>query len=208
MKELVAAIRPAVVSILVFTGLLGIVYPLLIGGISAAVFPDQAKGSIIRDLAGKAIGSSLVGQPFDEPAYVWSRPSALTAYDAMTSSGTNAGPSGFIDESGTLGPNPALVDAVKARIQALRDADPGNTAKVPVDLVTASSSGLDPHISPAAAYYQLGRVARARGVSESRLRELVDAHVEDRTLGVLGESRVNVLLLNLALDATLGAPGS
>jgi K+-transporting ATPase ATPase C chain len=208
MKELVAVVRPAVISILAFTGLLGIIYPLLIGGISALVFPEQANGSLIRDRAGKVVGSKLVGQPFDEPAYFWSRPSALGAYDAMTSSGTNAGPSGFVDKSGTLGPNPALVDAAKARIQALRETDPDNTAQVPVDLVTASSSGLDPHISPAAAYYQVGRVARTRGVSEAQIRDLVDAHVEERTLGVLGERRVNVLLLNLALDAELGKPGA
>jgi K+-transporting ATPase ATPase C chain len=206
MKELIATIRPALIAILVFTGLLGVVYPLLIGGISAIAFPAQANGSLIRDGSGKVVGSELVGQPFDNPAYFWSRPSALTAYNAMTSSGTNAGTSGFIDDKGTLGPNPGLVDAVKGRIQALRDADPGNTAKVPIDLVTASSSGLDPHITPAAAYYQLGRVARTRGVSEDQLRPLVEDATEDRMLFVLGEPRVNVLRLNLALDAKHGAP--
>lgn len=206
MKEFIAAIRPAVVSLLVFTGLLGIIYPLLIGGISAVAFPDQAKGSLIHDPSGKVVGSELVGQPFDNPAYFWSRPTAVTNYNAMTSSGTNAGPSGFVDKSGTLGPNPALVDAVKARIQALRDADPGNTAKVPIDLVTASSSGLDPHITPAAAYYQLARVARVRGVPEAQVRELVEDAIEGRTLFVLGEPRVNVLMLNRALDAKLGSP--
>lgn len=206
MRDVIATIRPAVVSLLVFTGLLGLVYPLLIGGIGALAFPAQAAGSLIRDPSGKVLGSELVGQPFDNPAYFWSRPTAVAAGSAMTSSGTNAGPSGFVDKAGTLGPNPALVDAVKGRIQALRDADPGNTAKVPVDLVTASGSGLDPHISPAAAYYQLGRVARARGVPAGRLRELVDQHVEGRTLAVLGEPRVNVLRLNLALDARLGPP--
>jgi K+-transporting ATPase ATPase C chain len=205
MKEFIAAIRPAVVSILVFTGLLGIVYPLLIGGISAVAFPDQAKGSLIQDRSGKVVGSELVGQPFDNPAYFWSRLSAVS-YNATTSSGTNAGPSGFVDKSGTLGRNPALVDAAKARIQALREADPGNTAKVPVDLVTASSSGLDPHITPAAAFYQVGRVARVRGVPEPQVRELVEQTIEDRTLFLLGEPRVNVLKLNLALDAKLGAP--
>jgi len=206
MKDFITTLRPAVLSLLVFTGLLGLVYPLLIGGIGAIAFPDQATGSLLRDGSGKVVGSELVGQPFDHPAYFWSRPTAVAAYNAMTSSGANAGPSGFVDKAGTLGPNPALVDAVKARIQALRDADPGNTAKVPVDLVTASSSGLDPHITPAAAYYQLGRVARVRGVPEAQLRELVEQHVEERTLGLLGERRVNVLRLNLALDARLGAP--
>jgi K+-transporting ATPase ATPase C chain len=208
MKEVIAAIRPAVVSILVFTGLLGIVYPLLIGGISAIAFPEQATGSMIHDSSGKSVGSRLVGQPFDDPAYFWSRPTAVTNYNAMTSSGTNAGPSGFVDKSGTLGPNPALVDAVKARVQVLRDADPGNTAKVPVDLVTASSSGLDPHISPAAALYQVSRVARLRGVDDAKVRALVDEHTEARTLFVLGEPRVNVVELNLALDAKLGRPRS
>jgi len=206
MKDFIATIRPAIVSTLVFTGLLGLVYPAVIGGIAAVAFPDQAKGSLIHDRTGTVVGSKLIGQPFDNPAYFWSRPTAVTAYQAMTSSGTNAGPSGFIDKAGTIGPNPALTDVVKARIQALRDADPGNTARVPVDLVTASASGLDPHITPAAAYYQVGRVARARGVPEAQLRELVDQHVEERTLGVLGERRVNVLQLNLALDARLGAP--
>lgn len=205
MREVIAAIRPALVSLLAFTGLLGVIYPLLIGGISAIAFPEQATGSLIRDRSGKIAGSELVGQPFDDPAYFWSRPSAVTAGNAMTSSGTNAGPSGFIDKAGTLGPNPTLVDAVKARVQALRDADPGNTAKVPIDLVTASGSGLDPHISPAAAYYQVGRVARARGVPEVQIRDLVAQHIEDRTLYVLGEPRVNVLSLNLALDARFGA---
>jgi len=206
MKELVAILRPALVSLLVFTGLLGIAYPLVIGGVGAAAFPEQARGSLVRDASGKLAGSALIGQPFDEPAYFWGRPTAIAAYQAMTSGGTNAGPSGFVDREGALGPNPALIDAVRARIRALRDADPGNTAPVPVDLVTASASGLDPHITPAAAYYQLGRVARARGAAEAQLRELVDRHVEERTLGVLGERRVNVLRLNLALDSRLGPP--
>lgn len=221
MKELVAAtapgapghrresvavhLRPAVISILVFTGLLGIVYPLVVGGISAVAFPDQATGSLIHDRSGKVVGSALVGQPFDNPAYFWGRLSAVS-YNATTSSGTNAGPSGFVDKSGALGANPALVDAAKARIQALREADPGNTAKVPIDLVTASGSGLDPHITPAAAYFQVGRVARLRGVPEARVKQLVEQGIEDRTLSVLGEPRVNVLQLNLALDAKLGAP--
>jgi K+-transporting ATPase ATPase C chain len=203
MKDFIATIRPTLVSLLVFTLLLGLVYPLFVGGISALAFPDQRTGSLIHE-NGKVVGSKLVGQPFDEPGYFWSRLSATGPYNGLASSGTNAGPSGYIDKQGTLGPNPALVDAAKARIQALHDADPTNTQKVPVDLVTASSSGLDPHISPAAAYYQVGRVARARGASEQSVRELVDAHIEERTLGVLGERRVNVLLLNRALDAKLG----
>ena len=206
MKTLITTVRPAIVSMLVFTGLLGIVYPLLIGGISAVAFPEQATGSLIRDASGNVVGSKLIGQPFDEPRYFWSRLSAVGPYNATTSSGTNAGPSGFVDKAGTLGPNPALVDAANARIKALHDADPTNNAPVPVDLVTASASGLDPHISPAAAYYQVGRVARARNATEAQVRELVDDQVEERTLGVLGERRVNVLALNLALDAKLGAP--
>ena len=205
MKDLVSVIRPAAISVLVFTGLLGLVYPLLFAGISAVAFPDQATGSLIRNSSGGVVGSRLIGQPFDDPAYLWSRPTAAS-YNAMASSGTNAGPSGFVDNQGTLGPNPALVDAVNGRVKALRDADPDNPAKVPVDLVTASGSGLDPHISPAAAYYQVGRVARARGLSPEQVREVVDRHVEPRTLLVLGEPRVNVLMVNLALDARFGPP--
>lgn len=208
MKAFVTAIRPAIISMLAFTGLLGVVYPLVIGGISAIAFPHQANGSLIHDPSGKVVGSELVGQPFDNPAYFWSRLSAVGPYNAMTSSGTNAGPSGFVDKAGTIGPNPLLVDAAKARIQALRDADPTNTAKVPIDLVTASASGLDPHITPAAAYYQLARVARVRGVPETQVRELVEQAIEDRTLFMLGERRVNVLLLNRSLDAKLGVPKS
>jgi K+-transporting ATPase ATPase C chain len=200
MSDLIKVVRPAAVSLLVFTLLCGLLYPLFVGGVGILVFGDQARGSLIRDASGKVVGSTLVGQPFDDPAYFWSRPSAA-AYSAMASSGTNAGTSGFVDRHGTLGPNPALVDAVTARIEALRDADPTNTAKVPVDLVTSSSSGLDPHISPAAAFYQVGRVARARSLSEAEVRALVEAHVEERTFGVFGERRVNVLLLNRALDA-------
>jgi K+-transporting ATPase ATPase C chain len=156
-----------------------------------AAFPHQANGSlIVRD--GKSVGSALLGQPFSDPRYFWGRPSATgpVAYNGGSSSGSNQGPT-----------NPALAEAVKARIQALRDADPGNAAPVPVDLVTASGSGLDPHISPAAAEYQIRRVARARGLSETAVRELVGAHTRGRQLGVLGEPVVEVLPLNLALDA-------
>lgn len=197
-------IRPALVSTVAFTVLLGFAYPACVGLIAEVAFPAQAHGSLVYDRAGESVGSSLIGQPFDAPGYFWGRRSAVS-YDATTSGGTNAGPTGFVDEHGTLGANPALVDAAKARLEALRAADPGNTAEVPVDLVTASGSGLDPHISPAAAYYQVGRVARARGVPAPQVKALVDAAIEGRTWFVLGEPRVNVLALNLALDARLGA---
>lgn len=202
MKE---AIRPAIVSIAAFTILLGIVYPLAMDGIAAIAFPHQATGSLIHDDRGRVVGSELAGQPFDDPGYFWSRPTARPSYDASDSVGTNLGASGF-DAKGQLGPNPKLIENARTRIDALRAADPGNTAPVPVDLVTASSSGLDPHITPAAAYYQVGRVARTRGVPESEIRALVDEHVKGRTLGLLGEPRVNVLLLDRALDARYGAP--
>jgi K+-transporting ATPase ATPase C chain len=200
MKE---ALRPAVVALLAFTVLLGVIYPLAMDGIAAAAFPHQATGSLIRDASGKVVGSDLIGQPFDNPAYFWSRLTAQANYDASGSVGTNQGASGFVAR-GRLGPNPALAKAAADRIAALRAADPGNAAPVPVDLVTASGSGLDPHISPAAAYYQAGRVARLRGAPEDAVRKLVDDHLEDRTLGILGEPRVNVLRLNRALDARFG----
>jgi K+-transporting ATPase ATPase C chain len=197
-------IRPAVVSLLAFTVLCGFVYPLVMDGIAAVAFPHQATGSLIHDKDGRVVGSELIGQPFDNPAYFWSRPTAQASYDASSSTGTNLGPTGFADERGHLAPNPALARTAQDRIDALRAADPGNTQPVPVDLVTSSGSGLDPHISPAAAYYQVGRVARLRGQPEAAVRRLVDAHTEDRTLGVLGEPRVNVLLLNRALDDRFG----
>lgn len=182
--------RPALTLLLVFTVLLGLVYPAAITGVSRVLFPAQAAGSLVRD-GDHVIGSSLIGQPFDDLRYFWGRPSATgpVPYNGAASSGSNQGPL-----------SPALHDAVKSRIDALRAADPGNHAAVPVDLVTASGSGLDPHISPAAAYYQVPRVARARTMSEAHVRSLVDAAVEPRTLGVIGEPRVNVLRLNLALD--------
>lgn len=191
MNYLRDALRPAFVLLASFTLLTGLAYPALVTGAAQVVFPHQADGSLVRD-GGRVVGSSLVGQAFTDPGYFWSRPSAVGpfAYNAMTSSGTNQGPL-----------NPALADAVKTRVEALRAADPGNTAPVPVDLVTASGSGLDPDISPAAAYYQAGRVARARGRQEAEIRELVDRHVQERTFGFLGERRVNVLALNRALDA-------
>jgi len=175
----------------VMTVLTGVIYPLLITAVSQIGMPDRANGSVIvRD--GKAVGSELIGQPFGAPKYFWSRPSGTSPYpyNASSSSGSNQGPL-----------NPALTDGVTARIKALRDADPGNTAPVPADLVTASGSGLDPHISPAAAEYQLARVAKARGLDSAKVRELVLASTEGRQLGFLGEPRVNVLKLNLALDA-------
>ena len=184
-------IRPALVLLLLFTVVTGVAYPLVVTGIAQTIFPRQANGSlVVKD--GKPVGSSLIGQPFDDPGYFWSRPSATSpfAYNAGASSGSNLSPT-----------NPALLKAVQERVDALRAADPGNTAPVPVDLVTASGSGLDPHISPAAALYQVDRVARARKVDEGAVRRLVEAHIEGRWLGVLGEPRVNVLELNLALDA-------
>ncbi len=187
LKEL----RPAVISFLLLTLLTGIAYPLLVTGISQLTMPGKANGSLIMK-DGKPIGSSLIGQSFSDPKYFWSRPSATSPMpnNAASSGGSNLGPT-----------NPALMDAIKGRVQALRDADPGNTQPVPVDLVTASASGLDPHISPAAAEYQLARVARVRNIAPDSLRKLVADHTEGRQFGILGEPRVNVLELNLALDA-------
>jgi potassium-transporting ATPase KdpC subunit len=183
-------IRPALVLLLVFTVLTGLAYPLALTGVARLVFPRQGGGSlIVRD--GRAVGSRLVGQPFSAPRYFWGRLSATAPipYDAAASTGSNLGPL-----------NPALLDAARARIAALRSADPGARGPVPVDLVTASGSGLDPHISPAAAEYQVARVARARGLAEEVVRAVVRRHTEGRTFGLLGEPRVNVLEANLALD--------
>jgi potassium-transporting ATPase KdpC subunit len=184
-------IRPAVVSFLLLTVLTGIAYPLLVTGISQVAMPGKADGSLIMK-DGKQVGSSLIGQSFTDPRYFWGRPSATSpmSYNASSSSGSNLGPT-----------NPALMDAVKARVQALRDADPGNNQPVPVDLVTASGSGLDPHISPAAAEYQISRVARVRSLDPDVVHRLVAEHTEGRQFGILGEPRVNILELNLALDA-------
>jgi len=182
-------IRPALVLLFLLSVLTGVVYPAVVTGVAQAAFPSQANGSLIVT-DGEVRGSALIGQPFDEPRYFWSRPSATSpAYNGGASTGSNLGPL-----------NPALTDAVKARVEALRAADPGNGAPVPVDLVTASGSGLDPHVSPAAALYQADRVARAQGLDSARVRQLVQDHVEGRDLGLLGEPRVNVLQLNLALD--------
>jgi K+-transporting ATPase ATPase C chain len=186
-----AHLRPAVVSVVVFTVITGVVYPLIVTGIGQLIFPRQANGSLI-EADGRPVGSELVGQPVADPKYFWGRPSATSPfpYNAGASSGSNQGPL-----------NPALREAVAGRVKALREADPGNTLPVPVDLVTASGSGLDPHISPAAAAYQVTRVAKARAMTPEQVRSLVAQHTESRQLGVLGEPRVNVLLLNLALDA-------
>jgi K+-transporting ATPase ATPase C chain len=184
-------LRPALVALALLTLVTGVAYPLLVTGIAQVVFPSQANGSLILR-EGKPVGSSLIGQPFDDPRYFWGRLSATApfAYNAAASGGSNLGPI-----------NPALHAAARRRIDALRAADPGNRAPVPVDLVTASASGLDPDISPAAAFYQVSRVARARGLDEARVRQLVHIHVRRRQLGLLGEPRVTVLRLNLALDA-------
>jgi potassium-transporting ATPase KdpC subunit len=192
-------LRPMIVVFAALTLVTGVAYPLLVTGLTQLAFPAQANGSLI-DRNGQAVGSRLIGQSFDDPGYFWGRPSATlprpyTAFDPETrtgSSGSNLGPL-----------NPALLEAVQARVRALRAADPANASPIPVDLVTASASGLDPHISVAAALYQVARVARVRGVAEDSIRALVEQHIEGRQLGLLGEPRVNVLLLNLALDETL-----
>jgi potassium-transporting ATPase KdpC subunit len=194
---MLAQIRAAAVSLALLTVASGIVYPLLVTGIAQAAFPSQANGSlIVRN--GKPVGSHLIGQSFDDPKYFWGRLSATSdangkalAYNAGASAASNLGPT-----------NSALADEVKGRIDALTAADPDTKDPVPVDLVTSSGSGLDPDISPAAALYQVHRVAKARGLSESEVRALVDAHTTGRTLGVLGEPRVNVVELNLALDGS------
>jgi K+-transporting ATPase ATPase C chain len=183
-------LRPLVVLFAVLTVLTGLAYPLLVTGIGRAFFPDQVSGSLVmRD--GKAVGSSLIGQSFQDPKYFWGRISATSPMpnNAASSSGSNLGPT-----------NPALLEAVHARVDALKAADPQNSLPIPVDLVTASGSGLDPHISPAAALYQVTRVAQARQLDALKLRRLVMSMVEEPQWGIFGESRVNVLLLNLALD--------
>lgn len=184
-------LRPAVSLFVLLSAITGIAYPLVVTGIARVAFPDAAGGSlVVKD--GKAIGSTLIGQNFTDPKHFWGRPSATGPYpyNAAASGGSNQGPL-----------NPALVDAVKGRIDALKAADPGNVKPVPVDLVTASASGLDPHISPAAARYQAARVARVRGLPEEKVQSLVEQHTQAPLLGLLGEPRVNVLQLNLALQS-------
>ncbi|HUL96184.1 MAG TPA: potassium-transporting ATPase subunit KdpC [Usitatibacter sp.] len=184
-------LRPALVILVVLSLVTGLAYPLVVTGIAQALFPSEANGSLIMK-DGKAVGSKLIGQPFADAKNFWSRASGTSPnpYNAASSSGTNQGPT-----------NPALTDAVAGRVKALKDADPANTQPIPVDLVTASGSGLDPHISPAAAEYQVARVARERKLPVEKVRELVAKHTEGRQLGFLGEPRVNVLELNLDLDS-------
>lgn len=185
-----AQLRPAIITLALFTVFTGVLYPLAVTGLAQAIFPWQANGSLI-ERNGRVIGSELIGQAFDDPRYFWGRLSATAPfpYNAAASSGSNLGPT-----------NPVLEEAVKTRIDALNAVDPENTQLIPVDLVTASGSGLDPHISVAAALYQVPRVARQRGLSEEQVRALVNEHTEGRQFGFLGEPRVNVLKLNIALD--------
>ena len=185
-------VKPAALLLLLLTLVTGAAYPALVTVLAQVLFNHQANGSLLKDQQGQAIGSELIGQSFSGPKYFWGRPSATGpfAYNAVASSGSNVGPT-----------NPALTDAVSRRIQTLKDADPSNQLPVPVDLVTASGSGLDPHISVAGANYQITRVAHARGVEPEKLRDLVKQQIEGRQWGLFGEPRVNVLRLNLALDA-------
>lgn len=199
-------IRPAIVSLIVFTIITGVLYPALITGIAQVVFPNQANGSLIKDKNGNVIGSELIGQQFTNPAYFWGRLSATgpVPYNAAASSGSNYGPL-----------NPALIGpdgTVETRIKALQDADTAagvtNSLPIPVDLVTASASGLDPQISPAAAQYQVARIAALRKTDVATVQALVDKFTEGRPLGLLGEPRVNVLRLNLALDESFPLPSA
>ena len=183
-------LRPALVSLILLTVITGLIYPAIVTGVAKVAFAGKASGSIVM-VNGKPAGSELIGQPFSDPKYFWSRPSATSPvpYAGENGSGSNLGPI-----------NSALIDAVKQRITVLRAADPQNQRAIPVDLVTASASGLDPHISVAAAEYQAARVARVRGMSTEKVEQFVEQSKEGRTLGVLGDERVNVLQLNLALD--------
>lgn len=187
-------IRPALVMVVLFTGLLGVAYPLAVTGVAQAAFPSQANGSLVMDADGKVVGSALVGQAFVQPAYLHPRPSAAgDGYDASASSGTNMGPL-----------NADLAARVKDDTARLKAENP--TGAIPADAVTASASGLDPHVSPQYAALQISRIAKARGVKEAQVREVIESHIEGRTFGVLGQPRVNVLLTNRALDARLGRP--
>lgn len=188
--------RPALVLLVLLSAVTGLLYPAAVTGAAQALFPWQAQGSLV-ERGGRTVGSALIGQPFSDPGHFWGRPSATAPqpYNASASGGSNQGPL-----------NPALTDAVTARVQALRAADPGNSRPVPADLVTASASGLDPHITPAAAMYQAPRVARVRGLPEATVQALVQQHTEAPLWGLLGEPRVNVLALNLALDTGSARP--
>jgi len=195
---LLKQVRISLIATVLFTVLCGLAYPLVVTGVGQVLFPSKANGSLIKE-DGKFVGSELIGQPFSEPKYFWGRLSATSpyAYNAGASTGSNVGPL-----------NPALLDAVKKRIADLKAVDSTNTQPIPADLVTASGSGLDPHISVAAAEYQTSRVARARGMNVAQVQSLVEQHTEGRQLGVLGEPRVNVLALNLALDQAQSAGGT
>ena len=188
-------LRQSLVVLVALTVITGIIYPLAVTGIARGIFPNKSAGSLITQ-KGTAVGSSLIGQPFSDPKYFWSRPSATSPepYNGAASSGSNLGPT-----------NPALLKAIQQRIAALRAADPGNTQPVPIDLVTSSASGLDPDISPAAAYYQAGRVARVRSLSLTDVDALIARSTKGRQLGILGDPRVNVVQLNLALDSLANA---
>ncbi len=194
MNAFLSSLRPAIVSTALLTVLVGGVYPAIVTGIGKVAFPAQAEGSLIRDTTGRVVGSRLIGQTFDKPQYVWGRLSATgtSPYNGASSGGSNFGVN-----------NPALLDAVKGRIKALHDVDPDNTRPIPVDLVTASGSGLDPDITPAAADYQADRVARARHISVDAVNGAIATSTKGRTFGVFGEPRVNVLELNLRLDGKL-----
>ena len=189
---MIKSLKAAIILFALLSVLTGVIYPSVVTGLAHLLFPKQANGSLINDRNGKLTGSSLIGQPFSSPGHFWGRPSATGPfpYNAGASSGSNLGPT-----------NPALIDAIKIRIQALKDADPDNKAPIPVDLITSSGSGLDPHISPAAAEYQISRVAKAHNIKPEILRALIDSNTEDRQWGFIGEPRVNVLTLNLSLDA-------
>lgn len=194
LKTLSEHLRPALIMLVLLTLLTGVIYPAAVTGLAQVTLSHSANGSLITR-NGKTVGSELIGQPFSEPRYFWSRPSATSPqpYNAAASCGSNLGPT-----------NPALAEAIAARVDALRKVDPENVAPIPVDLVTSSASGLDPHISPAAAEFQVRRVAQARKIDTLAVRELVARYTEPRTFGVLGEPRVNVLLVNLALDELKG----